>query len=130
RDSSLKIKRFEVAEKARKVADLQSMIRDFEDMAADLARQIHSEEERTGVKDPAHFAYSTFAKSATARRDKLVTSVDGLKAQLDDAQAAHQTAVEELRTIETAQDTREDRNPGRIAKQDKAAPMQVTRPLI
>ena len=66
RESALRLKRFEADEMARKVADLEHMIREFEGMASDLDRQIRAEEERTGVKDPAHFAYSTFAKSAIA----------------------------------------------------------------
>ena len=69
RESALRLKRFETEEKIRKVADLESMIREFDQMAADLDRQIANEEDRTGVKDRFHFAYSTFAKSALQRRD-------------------------------------------------------------
>ena len=60
--------RFEVAEKARKIASLEGTIRDFEIMASDLSRQIANEEDRTGIRDQAHFAYSTFAKAAAQRR--------------------------------------------------------------
>ena len=100
RDSALRAKRFDVAEKLRKAEDLRSMIRDFENMAADLERQIVSEEERTGVKDAAHFSYSTFAKAAALRRDKLLVSVADLKAQLDVAMAAHELARESLAALE------------------------------
>ena len=96
----MRAKRFEVAEKARKVEDLQSMTRDFENMAADLERQNLAEEERTGVKDPLHFSYSTFAKAAALRRDKLLVSVADLKAQLEVALAAHDTAREALQALE------------------------------
>lgn len=130
RDSNLKIKRFEVSEKARKVADLEAMIRDFERMASDLDRQILAEEERTGVKDQSHFAYSTFAKSAGVRKDKLVASVDGLKSQLETAQKSHEAVIAELRAVEAAADPRDDRNQGRLAKQDKAPPNSSSRPLI
>ena len=68
RDSALRLKRFEATEKARKVASIETMISDFEHVAVDLARQIAAEEERTGIKDLAHFAYSTFAKAASLRR--------------------------------------------------------------
>ena len=100
RDSALRAKRFDVAEKLRKAEDLRSMIRDFENMAADLERQIVSEEERTGVKDAAHFSYSTFAKAAALRRDKLLVSVADLKAQLDVAMDAHELARESLAALE------------------------------
>ena len=100
RDAALRAKRFEVAEKARKADDLLSMIRDFEIMAADLERQIMGEEERTGVKDATHFSYSTFAKAATLRRDKLLVSVADLKSQLEVAVAAHDVAKESLAALE------------------------------
>lgn len=104
RDSALKAKRFEAAEKARKVASLESMIRDFEMMALDLSRQIAAEEERTGVKDPAHFAYSTFAKAAAQRRGNLLTSVADLKVKLDAARRDHEDIASELKKLEPTED--------------------------
>jgi flagellar export protein FliJ len=101
RESILRLKRFEADEKARKVADLQSMIREFEQMAADLDRQIATEESRTGVKDSNHFAYSTFAKAAAQRRDNLKTSVDDLKAKLDAAMGELGAARDSLVKAET-----------------------------
>lgn len=85
RETALRLKRFEADEKARKVLGLEQMIRDFEVMAVDLERQVQAEEDRTGVKDVHHFAYSTFAKAASQRRDKLRASIDDLKIKLDDA---------------------------------------------
>lgn len=80
----------------RKVADLEHMIREFDGMASDLDRQIRAEEERTGVRDPGHFAYSTFAKSASQRRDNLRTSADGLKAKLEAALRERDEALEQV----------------------------------
>ena len=115
RDSALRAKRFEVAEKARKAEDLQSMTRDFENMAGDLERQIHAEEERTGVRDALHFSYSTFAKAAALRRDKLLVSVADLKAQLDEAMAAHDAAREALTALE-ADEARDVRHHGKVER--------------
>lgn len=103
RESILRLKRFEADEKARKVADLQAMIREFEQMASDLDRQIASEESRTGVKDIKHFAYSTFAKAAAQRRDNLKTSVDDLRAKLDLAMHELDSARESLTKAETGE---------------------------
>jgi flagellar protein FliJ len=110
RESALRLKRFEADEKARKVADLEHMIREFENMAADLDRQIKAEEDRTGVKDPAHFAYSTFAKSASQRRDNLRTSADGLKAKLEAAQRERDEALEQMSRADTPETRAELRN--------------------
>ena len=104
RDSALRAKRFEASEKARKVASLETMIREFEMMVSDLGRQIAAEEERTGVRDPSHFNYSTFAKSAAQRRSNLVTSMTDLKAKLDTARRDHEDAATELSKLEPAED--------------------------
>jgi hypothetical protein len=101
RESALRLKRFEADEKARKVADLEHMIREFENMAVDLDRQIRAEEDRTGVKDPAHFSYSTFAKSASQRRDNLRTSVEGLRQKLEVAQRERDEALEQVTRADT-----------------------------
>jgi flagellar protein FliJ len=85
RESAIRLRRFEAQEKVRKVQGLEQMIRDFEVMAVDLERQVQAEEDRTGVKDVAHFAYSTFAKAASQRRDKLRASIEDLRVKLEDA---------------------------------------------
>ena len=102
RDSAVRAKRFEVAERARKVASLEGTIRDFELLASELARQIANEEDRTGVRDQAHFAYSTFAKAAAQRRTNLLTSVEDLKMKLGLAQRDYEDAVAALKRIEPA----------------------------
>lgn len=103
RESALRLKRFEADEKARKVADLEHMIHDFESMAADLDRQITAEETRTGIKDPAHFAYSTFAKSASQRRDNLRASAEELRTKLEAAQRERDEALEQAALADTPQ---------------------------
>ncbi len=100
RDSALRVKRFEATERARKVASIETMIGDFEHVAADLARQVAAEEERTGIKDPAHFAYSTFAKAASLRRANLLTSVADLRVKLENARAEHAEVLTEISKLE------------------------------
>jgi flagellar protein FliJ len=109
RDTALRLKRFEASEKARKVGSIETMILDFEHMAVDLSRQIAAEEERTGVRDPAHFAYSTFAKAAALRRANLLTSVTDLRAKLDAARQEHEDALTELRKLEPVEIRDSDR---------------------
>ncbi len=96
RETALRLKRFAADEKARKVAGLETMIREFEAMSADLDRQVEAEEARTGVKDPSHFSYSTFAKSAKLRRENLGASIDDLRTRLQAAQRERSDADEQL----------------------------------
>ena len=104
RDTMIRLKRFQVDEKRRRVAQIEIMIAEFHRMANDLEREIALEESRSGINDPGHFAYPTYAKAAAARRDNLRQSADNLKGQLDDAQGELQEAFEELKKVEILDD--------------------------
>jgi flagellar export protein FliJ len=100
RDALSRLKRFDVEEKQRKVAEIESLIGDFNQMANDLDRQIAIEQERAGVSDTNHYAYPTFAKAAIQRRDNLLASAADLEAKLASARETLAEAVEELKRIE------------------------------
>src|ERR1044071_3194945 len=97
RDTLIRLKKFQVDEKRRKVMQIEGMIAEFERMAGDLEREIKVEQDRAGIHDPAHFAYPTYAKAAIARRENLKRSADELKGQLDDAKAMLGERSEERR---------------------------------
>ena len=100
RETLIRLKKFQVDEKRRKVAQIETMIAEFDRIATELDREIKSEQERAGIHDPAHFAYPTYAKAAIVRRENLKRSADELKAQMDDAKAALGEAFEELKKVE------------------------------
>ncbi|MGB6348831.1 MAG: flagellar export protein FliJ [Pseudolabrys sp.] len=100
RETLIRLKKFQVDEKRRKVAQIESMIAEFDRIAGELEREIKVEQDRAGIHDPAHFAYPTYAKAATARRENLRHSTDELRVQLDDAKAALGEAFEELKKVE------------------------------
>jgi flagellar FliJ protein len=102
REAAVGFKRFEANNKARIVAELEHTIRAFESLANDLDRQVAAEEERKGVKDPTHIAYSTFARAASQRRDNLRASVAGLKTKLEVTQRERERddALEQLARVD------------------------------
>ena len=100
RETLIRLKRFQVDEKRRKVAQIETMIAEFNRIAGDLEREIKLEQDRAGIHDPAHFAYPTYAKAAISRREDLKRSADELKTQLDEAQAVLGEAFEELKKVE------------------------------
>jgi flagellar export protein FliJ len=100
RETLIRLKRFQVDEKRRRVLQIESMIAEFERIAADLDREIKTEQDRSGIHDPVHFAYPTYAKAAMARRENLKRSAADLKLQLDDAKAALAEAFEEMKKVE------------------------------
>jgi flagellar FliJ protein len=100
RETLIRLKKFQVDEKRRKVAQIEGMIAEFERMGVDLEREIKSEQDRAGIHDPAHFAYPTYAKAAMSRRENLKRSADELRVQLDDAKSALGEAFDEMKKVE------------------------------
>ena len=100
RETLIRLKKFQVDERRRKVAQIEAMIAEFDRIAGELDREIKTEQDRAGIHDPAHFAYPTYAKAAIARRENLKRSADELKVQLDDAKAFLGEAFEELKKVE------------------------------
>src|SRR5580704_7520793 len=93
RETLIRLKKFQVDEKRRKVAQIETMIAEFE-------REIKVEQDRAGIHDPGHFAYPTYAKAAIGRRENLKRSSDELRTQLEDAKLALAEAFEELKKVE------------------------------
>ena len=120
RNTLIRLKKFQVEEKRRKVAQIEAMIADFQRMSVDLEREIQTEQDRAGINDPSHFAYPTYAKAAIQRRENLKRSADELKVQLDDAKAALGEAFEELKKVELLDERDQARERAADAALDQA----------
>src|SRR6202008_674450 len=96
RETLIRLKKFQVDEKRRRVAQIEGMIAEFDRIAGDLEREIKTEQDRAGIHDPAHFAYPTYAKAAMQRRENLRRSVSELRTQLDEAKLALDEAFDEM----------------------------------
>jgi hypothetical protein len=78
-------KQFQNDTARRQVDQIEGMIADLERTTRVLEVEIRAEEDRTGIHDPAHFAYSTYAKSTTARRDTHATAARRVEHRAPDA---------------------------------------------
>ena len=76
RETLIRLKKFQVDEKRRRVAQIEAMIAEFDRMATDLEREIKVEQDRAGIHDPA------------------------LRTQLDEAKGLLGEAFEELKKVE------------------------------
>jgi flagellar export protein FliJ len=121
RDSLVRLKRFQAEEKRRRVAQIDAMIAEFSRMVADLDREIAAEEQRSGIADATHFAYSTYARAARTRRDNLAQSASELRQQLDEARAALEEALEEVSRAQSLE--------GREKGLDRASDLREMEPL-
>jgi len=120
RETLIRLKKFQVDEKRRKVAQIEAMIAEFERIATDLDREIKVEQDRAGIHDPGHFAYPTYAKAAIARRENLKRSADELKGQLDDAKAMLGEAFEELKKVEMLDERDQAREKAELNAREQA----------
>ncbi|ORE92249.1 hypothetical protein [Acuticoccus yangtzensis] len=78
RESTIQAKEFQAAALRRQLAQYERMIADLEVIRVELGKQIEGEERRSGVADPANFAYSTVARAARERRRNLTTTIEDL----------------------------------------------------
>jgi flagellar export protein FliJ len=101
RDTLIRLKRFQVEEKRRRVKQIEAMVAEFARMAGDLDREIANEEKRAGISDPSHFAYPTYARAAGSRRDNLKRSIVELSGQIEEAKAALDDSLAELAKYES-----------------------------
>jgi len=115
-ESLIRLKKFQVDERRRQVTQIEMMVADFERMASELDQQIEIEQQKTGISDVAHFAYSTFAKAAMQRRDNLLASANDMREKLEAAQDALAEALEDLKKVELLDQREHQRE---VAEQNK-----------
>lgn len=96
RDTLVRLKRFQVDEKRRRIVQLNAMLAEFTRMSGELDREIANEEQRANIDDPNHFAYPTYARAARVRRDNMIASIQELRGQLEEVEAMYEEAKAEL----------------------------------
>jgi flagellar protein FliJ len=78
----------QVADLKRRILILKRLISDCDRMAADLDQEVRTEEDRVKIYDPAHSAYSIYARATASRRDNLRRSEKELRNHLAKAERA------------------------------------------
>lgn len=127
RDALLRLKRFQMEERRRRVLQIETMIAEFTRMATDLDREIANEEARSGIADTKHFAYSTYARASRARRDNLKNSTVDLHNQLSDAKRNFDEASEEFAKVQNLDGREKAAETGRERVDLDGAALRVAR---
>ena len=78
----------QVIDLKRRIPILKRLIDDCDRLAADLDQEVRNEEDRVKIHDPAHSAYSTYARATASRRDNLRHIADELRTHLGKAEKA------------------------------------------
>jgi len=100
RENRIRLKKFDIASIRRKAAVLEGSIAEFDRLAIVLDSEIQLAENRSGIHDPAHFAYPTCAKATRTRRENLKRSTTELQQQLADVNVQLEQAMDDLKLLE------------------------------
>lgn len=73
---------------AREVSQISTTIAEMERAVQILDADIATEEQRTGINDRTHFAYSTTARNMISRRENIRTTIAVLTSRLSISDAA------------------------------------------
>lgn len=109
RESLIRLHRFQVDEKRRKVAELETMLAEFRNRERELEVQVEAEQKKAGISDVAHYAYPMFAKSVIRRRENILTSITEILQQLEAAKDELAAAFQELKKYEIMQESNKRR---------------------
>jgi hypothetical protein len=74
-------------------AETGRLIAEYDRKRTELEKAIRAEEDRAGIRDPAHVLYPAAAKEKVAQRDRLLGASAALKRRLADAKAALERAL-------------------------------------
>lgn len=116
RESLIRLHRFQVDERRRQVAELETMLEEFRRREHDLDQQVQAEQEKAGISDIAHYAYPMFAKSMRDRRENILQSISDVGLQLESAKDDLASAYRELKKYELIEESRKRRVRGKLAR--------------
>ncbi|MEQ8747945.1 flagellar export protein FliJ [Pyruvatibacter sp.] len=120
RTSLIRVQRFQVQEIQRRVADLEQMLDDFRREEEELEKRVRYEQQKAGISDEAHYAYPTYAKYASMRRDNLAQSISELSRQVDAERDKLADAFEELKKVELVEETARTRAKAETRRREQA----------
>lgn len=120
RDSLIRLHRFQVDEKRRKLAELELMLQEFRARERELEAQVLAEQKKAGISDVAHFAYPMFAKSVIRRRQNILNSIEDIERQLGVAKEELAGAFRELKKYEIIEDNRKRKHRKEVMRIEQA----------
>ena len=101
RETLIRLKKFQVDEKRRRVAQIEGMIAEFDRIAGDLEREIKTEQDRAGIHDPGAFRLSDLCQGRdAAAREPQALGVRASHASSTRRRRHLGEAFEELKKVE------------------------------
>lgn len=105
----IRLRKWELEEKRRKVADLEALLAQLGEAIARLDDEVEMEQAVATASGEVNFAYGPYAAAAVERRRTLKASQEDVKQQIIAAQEEVAIAYQELKKYEVAQSNRRRR---------------------
>ncbi len=108
-DSIVRVHRWVLDEKQRKLADLRTLLEKLQLDLESLDAELEAEREASGNSDEAGAAFPAYAAAALDRRRRLCETIANLERESDAAREEVTEAFSELKKYEIASDNRKSR---------------------
>ena len=108
-DSIVRVHRWVLDEKQRKLADLRTLVEKLKLDLESLDAELEAEREASGNSDEAGAAFPAYAAAALDRRRRLCETIANLERESDAAREEVTEAFSELKKYEIASDNRKAR---------------------
>ncbi len=120
RQALIRLHKWQVDDIRRRLGELEVMRRDFEDKRTELEATL-ADERRIGETSPiGAYAYPSFAKAMTERRQKLEESIKNIEREIESTKAALGDAYRELKKIEVLEENSKKKQRAEKTRREQA----------
>jgi flagellar FliJ protein len=120
-DSMVRVHRWVVDEKRRKLADLQTFVDKLKDDLIKLDEELETEREGAGRSDEAGLTYPAFVAAALERRSKLCETIANLEKEIEETREDVAESFRELKKFEMARTNQESQESAKQSRRDRLA---------
>lgn len=120
RRALIRLQKWHVDEIRRRLAELEVMRKEFEEKGRELETTL-ADERQFGERSPlGSFAYPSFARAMTERRQKLDQSIQNIDREIEATKAALGDAYRELKKVELLEEGRVQREQAEAARREQS----------
>ncbi len=118
-DSMVRVHRWMVDERQRKLADLQVFVEKLKEDLAALDQKLEAEREVADGSDEAGLAYPAYVAASLERRKKLCDTIANLESEIEEVREEVAEAFGELKKFEMARDNQNNRETAKRNRSDR-----------
>ena len=118
--SMVRVHRWVLEEKQRKLAELQGLADRLRADIAQLDRELENERRAAEASDEAGLAFPNYVAAALDRRRRLCETIDNLELEVDAAREEVAESFAELKKYEIARDNQDRRNTAKRDRRERA----------